>query len=125
VLALSAVRSVAQEDGRAAEGAAAMKERQFRIPEGWTLEMLLPSKMLLRTPPPLSYMATLDFCARGFRSGLSSSGRFVGEKLTKRGYERKKYGGRGWEQALVDDAVTWLEALLLSRPHRKGASRRE
>ncbi len=83
----------------------------FRIPDGWTLEPLerLPDHALISTPPPGRYMATIDFHARGFRSGYSMSGRFVGEEWNKR---RKKYGGRGWKQELVDDAVAHLQEVL-------------
>lgn len=83
----------------------------LRIPEGWTLEPLerMPDYALLSTPPPSRYMATIDFRARGLRSGYSTTGRFVGEEWNK---PRKKYGGRSWKQALVDDAVTHLQAVL-------------
>lgn len=83
----------------------------LRVPEGWTLEALPrdDDRALLSTPSPRRYMATIDFRARGIRSGYSVSGRFVGEEWNKR---RKKYGGRGWRQALLDDAATYLRALL-------------
>lgn len=83
----------------------------LRIPEGWTLEPLerLPDYMLLTTPPSPSYMATIDFKHRGIRSGFSTTGRFVGEVWNK---PRKKYGGRGWKQAIVDDAVAHLREVL-------------
>lgn len=83
----------------------------LRIPDGWTLEPLerLPDHALLSTPPPRGYMATIDFRARGIRSGYSTTGRFVGEEWNTR---RKTYGGRGWRQTLVDDAVTFLRGVL-------------
>jgi hypothetical protein len=85
----------------------------LRIPDGWTLEPLTGSlnQALLRTPPP-SYMATIDFRQRGFRSGLVQSGRFVGDTFGKRGMVRKKYEGRGWKQAIVDDAIAHLREVL-------------
>ncbi len=79
---------------------------QFRIPEGWSLEplgLLLDQHVLLTTSPPGRYMTSIDFRARGFRTGYSTTGRLVGGK---------KYGGRGWKQALVDDAVAHLQELL-------------
>lgn len=81
------------------------------IPEGWTLEPLerLPYYALLSTPSPIRYMATVDFRLRGFRSGYSISGRLFGEEWNK---HRKKYGGRSWKQALVDDAVAHLQEVL-------------
>jgi hypothetical protein len=78
---------------------------------GWVLEQL-PRDVdhaLLSTPLPRSYMATIDFCARGFRSGYSTTGRLVGEEWPKR---PKKYGGRGWKQTLIDDAVAHLQEVL-------------
>ncbi len=90
---------------------AAPKDLGVEIPEGWTLEPLPrdDDRALLSTPPPRRYMATIDFCARGIRSGYSVTGRFVGQEWNK---PRKKYGGRGWRQALVDDAVAYLQEVL-------------
>ena len=85
--------------------------RALRVPEGWTLE-LLPrdeDRALLSTPPPLSYMATIDFRARGIRSGYSVTSRFVGEEWNK---PRKKYGGLGWRQVILDDAIAHLREVL-------------
>jgi hypothetical protein len=78
------------------------------LPEGWTLELLprCPSHALLSTPSTgYRRMATLDFRARGIRTGYSLAGRFISEDWNK---PRKKYGGRGWKQTLVDDAVVHL-----------------
>lgn len=86
-------------------------EQGLRIPDGWTLEPFerQPDYALLSTPSPRRYMATIDFRARGVRSGYSVSGRFVGEEWNKR---RKKPSGRGWKQALVDDAIAHLQEVL-------------
>lgn len=86
----------------------------LRIPDGWTLEPLErqpdpPDYVLLSTSEPVRYMATIDFRLRGFRSGYSVSGRLVGEEWNK---PRKKYGGRGWRQAIVDDAIAHLREVL-------------
>jgi hypothetical protein len=83
----------------------------FRIPEGWTLLPLerQPDYALLTTSPSPSYMATIDFRLRGFRGGYSTTGMLVGEAWNKK---RKKYGGRGWKQAIVDDAVAHLQEVL-------------
>ena len=84
---------------------------ELRIPEGWALEPLerMPDYALLSTGAPVRYMATVDFRLRGFRSGYSTTGRLFGEEWNK---PRKKYGGRGWKQALVDDAVAHLQKVL-------------
>jgi len=83
----------------------------LRIPDGWTLEPLerRPDYALLSTPSPGRYMATIDFRARGIRSGYSTTGRLVGEEWNKR---RSKPGGRGWRQVLVDHAVAHLREVL-------------
>ncbi len=79
------------------------------VPEGWTLELLSREldQALLREPSGL--MATIDFRARGLRTGYSTTGRFIGEEWGKR---RKEYGGRGWRQRLVDDAAAHLREVL-------------
>jgi hypothetical protein len=83
----------------------------LRIPDGWTLEALerQPDYALLSTPSPKRYMATIDFRARGIRSGYSVSGKFVGEEWNKR---RTKPSGRGWKQELVDSAIAHLQEVL-------------
>ena len=81
--------------------------KDLAVPEGWSLESMprLLDHVILSTPPPRHYMATIDFHARGFRAGYSVSGRFVGAEWNK---PRKKYLGKGWKQKLTDDAVSYL-----------------
>ena len=81
------------------------------VPEDWTIEYLprQPDFVLVSTPLPGRIMATVDFRLRGFRTGYSVTGRLVGEEWNKK---RKKYGGRGWKQAVVDDAVAHLQEVL-------------
>jgi len=85
--------------------------RELRVPEGWTLEALPrdPDHVLLSTPPPGSYVVTIDFRLRGFRTGYCTTGLLVGEAWNTK---RKKYGGRGWQQKIVDDAVIHLREVL-------------
>ena len=87
------------------------REDGLRIPEGWTLDLVprTTDYLLLTTPEPRRYMATIDFRLRGFRSGYSISGKLFGEEWNK---PRKKYQGRGWKQAIVDDAVAHLQEVL-------------
>lgn len=88
--------------------------RGIVLPAGWTLEPLprQPAYALLSTPSSgRRYMATLDLRARGIRTDYSTSGRFISEEWNK---PRKKYGGRGWKQELVDDAVAHLRVVLES-----------
>jgi hypothetical protein len=81
------------------------------VPEGWTLEPMerQPDHAFLSTPAPLRYSVTIDFKLRGFRKGFSSIGMLVGEAWNQK---RKKYGGRGWRQEIVDDAVAYLKESL-------------
>lgn len=86
-------------------------DRALRIPEGWTLEPMTGMRDLFIVIAPKIGAATIDFQRRGFRLGMFVlSGSFVGAKYTRRGYEQKKYEGRGWRQKLVDDAVASLGA---------------
>lgn len=79
------------------------------VPDGWRLEGLSMPDQVLLSDPSGSFMTTIDFGKRGLRTGYSTTGRFIGEEWNK---VRKKYGGRGWKQALVDDAVAHLRKVL-------------
>ena len=83
----------------------------YVVPEGWLLEGLpsQPDFALLSTPPLCCYFVTIDFRMRGFRNGYTTTGRLVGEDWNTK---RKKYGGRNWKQALVDDAAAELRKVL-------------
>lgn len=87
------------------------KPHTLQIPEGWMFESNEqdPDHLVINTPPPGRYSVTLDFRLRGFRQGYSTTGLLVGERWNTK---RKKYGGRGWKQTLVDDAVASLQELL-------------
>jgi hypothetical protein len=85
--------------------------RGFPIPEGWTLRPMECARGTVILTAPDVGSVTIDFQLRGFRAGIVISGRFVDEKPSKRGPRRKQYGGRGWKQALVADAVAWLRRL--------------
>lgn len=104
----------------------------LRIPDGWTLEPFArqPDYALLSTPSPGRYIATIDFRARGIRSGYSISGKFVGEEWSRASTARAsskrarqprgskpsttpmKYSGRGWKQTLVEAAIAHLQEVL-------------
>lgn len=91
-----------------------MTTSTFRIPEGWTIETLprQPDHVLISTPLPGRYSVTIDFRLRGFRGGYNTIGRLEGELWNTK---RKKYGGRGWKQVLVDDGVAHLQTILEAR----------
>ncbi len=80
-------------------------------PEGWTLEPIdsLAHHVVLTSPVPDRFMATIDFRSRGIRTGYSTTGSMLGE--TWKG-KRKVYGRRGWKQAIVDDAVAHLRSVM-------------
>lgn len=83
----------------------------LRVPDGWTQEQLerQPDHVLITTPLPSRFFVTVDFRLRGFRTGLRTTGKLVGEEWNKLS---KKYNGRGWKQELVDDAVTYLQKIV-------------
>lgn len=85
--------------------------RGFPIPEGWTFRSMDGRRDTEILSAPDVGSVTIDFQLRGFRAGITAIGRFVGEKPSKSGPRRKQYSGRGWKQALVADAVTWLRGL--------------
>jgi hypothetical protein len=101
----------ADESRQVTDALSATRPDGLHIPEGWKLESLerMPDYALLETASSPRYMATIDFKHRGIRGGYSTTGRYVGEEWNK---PRKKYGGRGWKQALVDDAVAHLREVL-------------
>ena len=86
---------------------------KFSLPEGWTFEDLDHDTVLVKSPAPHRYMATLDMKSRGIRSGLCRSGRFIDEEpqLGRSRLKRKTYAGRGWQQKMMADAVKFLESL--------------
>jgi hypothetical protein len=93
----------------------------LRIPDGWTLEPFerQPDYAQLSTLSPRRYMATIDFRARGIRSGYNTRGRFVDEEWNK---PRKRPNGRGWKQSLVDEAIAHLQELLNHDADRRSTS---
>lgn len=73
------------------------------LPEGWTSEAVYEGRYLLvRSPPPKSYMATIDWERRCVRPGLVTRGTTISEKA---------YAGRGWRDAIVADAVAHLRSI--------------
>lgn len=71
------------------------------VPEGWTAEVIAGNQgrfILITSGTKFRLTATLDLEVRGFRSGMSSHGRFMGAQ----------HKGRGWQQRLCDDAVHYL-----------------
>lgn len=86
--------------------------RTLHVPDGWELVPATGMRDISILTAPRIGSATIDFERRGFRAGaFVTTGRFVSEERTTRGGERKRYGGRGWRQTLVDDAVAWLRGV--------------
>lgn len=67
------------------------------LPEGWTSEAYRHDCTVIHRKP--YGLVTIDWTKRGFRSGVSSTGRLT---------STAKYMGRGWRQRLVADAVQSL-----------------
>lgn len=72
----------------------------FKVPDGWTAEVVYGKYVMLRSP--MGLMATLDLDLHIFRSGMAMHGRPV-STIT--------YTGRGWRQRLTDAAVAHLQAI--------------
>jgi hypothetical protein len=87
------------------------KQLGLSIPVDWMLEPMErdPDHALLSTPSPNRYFATIDWRLRGFRMGCTTYGLMAGETWDRK---RKKYTGRNWKQAIVDDAIAHLQELL-------------
>lgn len=89
--------------------------KTLNIPNEWRLEPLerFPNFALLTSPAPERYMTTIDFQARGLRSGYCTSGPMLGERG---GNKRPIYEKRGWKQKLVDAAVAHLRDVMKELP---------
>ena len=72
------------------------------LPEGWTAEFYMSNDYLLITGPNGIGFVTVDFPARGFRTGVSTYG-----------YKQacQVYRGAGWKSRLITDAIRTLQSL--------------
>lgn len=74
------------------------------LPNGWSVSPLDEgSKVHVVIQSPHLVSVTVDFKARGFRAGMTSTGRLTSEGT---------YGGLAWKQKLVAAAVRWLDQLV-------------
>ncbi len=71
----------------------------IEVPIGWRISPYSGRKDVFVFHSPQRYMVTVDYDRRCFRSGSSIYGR----PENKVGYR-----GRGWRQALTDEAIKWL-----------------
>lgn len=83
---------------------------KLEVPAGWRLELeTTGTHAIVTTPAPGSVFATIDFVRRGFRGGISTTGPMIGDHLDS---GRPWVSGRGWQQALVDKAVNYLQGVI-------------
>lgn len=78
---------------------------EFTLPDGWEGSFNYDDRYLMITAPGAGCV-TVDFEHRGFRGGWVTTGRPI---------DSKRHTGRGWRQALVADAVTWLKKVYEER----------
>lgn len=72
------------------------------LPAGWKREDLADTPgFSLYTEPQFGGMVTVDYKARAYRLGMSRHGPVA---------STKQYGGRGWRDALEQDATACLYA---------------
>lgn len=74
----------------------------YQVPTGWVARRYCDESdfIVLIHPEQIDKVVTIDFCRRWFDRGIGLPSRHVGSSVS--------YGGRGWRQAMVDDAVAWL-----------------
>lgn len=69
-----------------------------KVPDGWKSEPVRGCCTLIEWPG--HGMVTIDWEARGFRGGFSTTGLLS---------SKRRYTGRGWKERLVFDAVASLQ----------------
>lgn len=79
----------------------------FAPPQGWGEERIPGTECTVFAAPHLAGSVTVDFDARSFRAGYSTTGKIV---------SHKPYAGRGWRDRLCADAVQWLDRTLQHNP---------
>lgn len=79
----------------------------YILPEGWESETYSGRKdiIVLKRPGQGGGFVTLDFEKRIYAAGMGTPRRHEGAQ--------KMYKGRGWNQEFVDDAVAWLNNVML------------
>lgn len=82
-----------------------MAAPKFILPEGWTSTEFAAYGTVIDRPQPGGGSVTVDFELRAYAGGTSPvrSNTRIGSK---------SYKGRGWQQELVNDAVSWLESVM-------------
>ncbi len=79
-----------------------VRSTDFQVPNGWGLERYCDEDdfIVLRRLSGDEETVTIDFCRRVFGAGIGI--------LAPRVASRVLYCGRGWRQAIVDDAINWV-----------------
>lgn len=79
----------------------------IELPEGWTYDLFLDwdSIVINRDPAKGGGMVTVDFRRRVFSPGMSFNNRAP--------TSTESYAGRAWQERIVNDAVKWLDAVMV------------
>lgn len=77
--------------------------KHITLPDGWSIESEDASTVVIKATKGYSNVfVTVDLKMRVYRGGLVTTGRPLSPK---------SYGGRGWREELIDDAITWLKGI--------------
>lgn len=75
------------------------------LPTDWIAEELGFNVISLRRPGSFAGFVTIDFTQRIFSGGC-------GQPHQLQAKNTQHYSGRGWQQAIVRDAVQWLDGVM-------------
>jgi len=77
--------------------------KNITIPDGWSIDSEDASTVVIKAPQGYSAVyVTIDIKMRVYRAGFRTTGRPLSPK---------SYGGRGWREELINDAITWLKGI--------------
>jgi hypothetical protein len=79
-----------------------VRSTEFQVPDGWHLERYCDEDdfIVLRRLDAVEETVTVDFCRRVYGAGVGIPALTDGPRIL--------YCGRGWRQAIVDDAINWV-----------------
>jgi hypothetical protein len=80
-----------------------VRSTDFQVPSGWGLERYCDEDefiVLRRLGGGSEETVTIDFCRRVYGAGIGIPALHETPRVL--------YCGRGWRQAIVDDAITWV-----------------
>lgn len=74
--------------------------KHITLPDGWSIESEDASTVVIKATKLL--LVTVDLNMRVYRADFATTGRPL---------IPKSYGGRGWRDELIADAITWLKGI--------------